>query len=189
MKWPLLLAAWWFAQGLGAATTLGVVQIHEPLSLHETDGDEVISELGEALKATVAPRPMAISKALPEALVTSIRTPHRIPSDDPNYKVTEANLLVLCHIGIQAELLSPARLAVKLDVSQLEIPPAVDLTSRQLLKLAILAIRRTLEPYQQMETRARTLEVSIEITGADGNKAPLRDLNVKFSLGGGDGER
>ena len=35
------------------ATTIMVVPIHEPISLHGTDGDEVISEVGEALQAAV----------------------------------------------------------------------------------------------------------------------------------------
>lgn len=189
MKWHAVFAAWLLGAVCCPATMLGVVQVYEPLSLHDTDGDDVISELGEALKATVAPRPMALSKALPEALITNIRTPHRIPSDDPNYKVAEANLLVLCNIGIQCELTSPNQLTVKLDISQLAIPAEVDLTSRQLLKLAILSVRKTLEAYQQGQQRNQTLEVNLEIAGADGNKAPLRDLNVKLSISGGRDER
>lgn len=47
-----------------SATTITVVPIFEPLSLHGTDGDEAISEIGAALQASVMPRPMALTGAL-----------------------------------------------------------------------------------------------------------------------------
>ena len=85
------------------ATTITVVPIFEPLSLHGTDGDEAISEIGGTLQASVMSRPMALTGAFPEVLVDAIRNPHLIPTNNPNYKVQEANLLVLCNIGINAE--------------------------------------------------------------------------------------
>jgi hypothetical protein len=72
-------------------------------------------------------------------------------------------------------------LLVRFDVSQLEIPAEVDLTSRQVLKLAVVSIRRTLEAYQSPQPQA--LPVSIVVEGVDEGKAPLRDLAVKFSVG------
>ena len=57
------------------ATTITVVPIYEPLSLHGTDADGDLSDVGEALRATVMPRPMALSGAFPETLVDSIRSP------------------------------------------------------------------------------------------------------------------
>ena len=84
-----------------AATTISVVPVFEPVSLHETDVDEVITDTGEALQATVISRPMALTGAFPETLIESIRTPLKLPSNNPNYTVEEANLLVLCNIGLQ----------------------------------------------------------------------------------------
>ncbi len=163
------------------ATTIMVVPVFEPLSLHGTDGDEAISDIGEALQASVMSRPMALTGAFPEVLMDAIRSPHLIPNNNENYKVQEANLLVLCNIGINGEL-SEAGLTVTLDVSQLAIPPAVDLTARQILKLAIIAIRKTLEEYQRPQTQP--LEVTLVINGTEKDNAGLRDLDSKFTIGG-----
>lgn len=162
------------------ASTIMVVPVHEPLSLHGTDGDEAISEIGEALQAAVMPRPMALSGAFPEVLVDAIRSPHLIPTNHPNYKVQETNLLVLCNVGISGEM-EEEGLLVRLDVAQLAIPPEVDLTTRQILKLAIVALRKTLDDYQRPQTRP--LVVTLLIEGTDDAKASLRDLGTKFTIG------
>ena len=103
-------------------------------------------------------------------LVESIRSPHLIPTNNPNYKVQEANLLVLANIGIHAEM-THGGLTVTLDVTQLAIPTEVDLTARQILKLAIVALRKTLEEYQRPQTQP--LAVSLVIEGAEGDRAGL----------------
>lgn len=161
------------------ASTITVVPIFEPLSLHGTDGDDVISDTGEALQACVMSRPMAMTGAFPEVLVDAIRSPHLIPTNNPNYKVQEANLLVICNIGISAEMID-GTLTVRLDVSQLQIPTEIDLTSRQILKLAIVALRKTLEEYQKPQ--AQPLKVSLLIDGAEGGKAGLKDLATRFEV-------
>ena len=161
------------------ASTISVVSIHEPVSLHGTDVDGMIADTGEALQATVIARPMALTGAFPEVLVESIRTPHKLPTNNPNYKVEEANLLVLCNVIISAELTDES-LLVNIDVSQLSIPMEVDLTSRQLLKLSLVALRRTLEEYQRPQTEP--LNVIVAITGTSENNASLLDLGVTFRL-------
>ena len=153
--------------------------VYEPLSLHGTDADEAISESGEALQATVLARPMALTGAFPEALVQAIRSPHLLPSNSPLYKVQEVNLLVLCNIGIHAEMTRDG-LMVRLDISNMAIPSAVDLTSRQVLKLTLVAIRKTLEEYQKPQTAALSVHVVIE--GAEDGKAPLRDAGGSFVI-------
>lgn len=170
-----------FLWAAAQATTITVVPVFEPLSLHGTDGDEVIADSGEALRACVMSRPMAMSGAFPEALVDAIRSPHLIPTNNPNYKVQETNLLVLCNIGISGEMTAARSLTVRLNIAQLAIPPEVDLTSRQILKLTIVALRKTLEEYQRPQ--AHPLSVSLVIEGADEGKASLRDLAVKFVIG------
>ena len=162
------------------ATTINVVPIHEPLSLHGTDVDGDLADDGEALRAVVMARPMALSGAFPEALVEAIRSPHLIPSNNPNYKVTEANLLVLCGIGVVAEL-TEEQLMVRLDVSEMEIPEAVVLTARQVLRLAVIAVRRTLEEYQKPQVFPQ--KVAVIIVGTDESTDSLRDLAVSFTVG------
>lgn len=159
------------------ASTIMVVPVFEPLSLHGTDGDEALADIGEALRASVISRPMALTGAFPEVLIDAVRSPHLIPTNNPNYKVQEANLLVICNVGISGEMIENV-LTVKLDVAQLTIPEDVDLTSRQILKLTIIAIRKTLEVYQRPQ--AQPLSVEIIIEGADEAKASLRDLGSKF---------
>jgi hypothetical protein len=163
------------------STTITIVPIHEPISLHGTDGDEAVSEVGEALQASVMPRPMALTGAFPEVLVDAIRSPHLIPTNNPNYKVQEANLLVLCNVGISGEMID-SELTVRLDISELAIPADVDLTTRQILNLAIVALRKTLDEYQRQQTQP--LVVNLLIEGADDSKASLRDLSTKFEIGG-----
>ncbi len=173
----LSLAAFAFLPASG--TTITIVPIFEPLSLHGTDGDGAVSEIGETLQASVMPRPMALTGAFPEVLIDAIRSPHLIPTNNPNYKTQETNLLVLCNITINGEILDDV-LTVKLNVSQLAIPADVDLTTRQILKLAIIAIRKTLEEYQRPQTQK--LSAVIIIDGTDDAKASLRDLGTKLTI-------
>ena len=163
-----------------AATTITVVPVFEPLSMHGTDVDEGITDTGEALQATVASRPMALTGALPEILIESIRSPHKLPTNNPNYKVEEVNLLILCNIGITAETKDDG-LHVELNVAALSVPEDVDLTARQVLKLALVAIRKTLEEYQKPQTEP--LKVQVAITGTDEGTATLQDLGIGFTLG------
>jgi hypothetical protein len=163
-----------------AATTISVVPVYEPLSMHGTDVDEGITDTGEALQATVASRPMALTGAFPEVLVEAIRSPHKLPSNNPNYKIEEVNLLVLCGIGISAETKEDG-LHVGLNVATLNIPEGVDLTGRQVLKLALVALRRTLEDYQKPQTEP--LRVQVAILGTDEGTAPLGDLAISFTIG------
>ncbi|MEP2774406.1 MAG: hypothetical protein ABJQ29_15740 [Luteolibacter sp.] len=161
------------------ATTISVVPIHEPISLQGTDVDEIITETGEALQATVLSRPMALTGAFPEVLVEAIRTPHQLPTNNPNYTVAETNLLVLCKVGIDARATDEG-LLVTLDVSELKIPMEVDLTSRQLLKLTLVAIHRTLAAYHSTQTDPLTVMVSIE--GTTEKNASLRDLEITITM-------
>ena len=122
---------------------------------------------------------MALSGAFPEVLVESIRTPHPIPTNNINYKVEEANLLVLCNVGINAEMTDEG-LLVKFNIAGLEIPQNVDITSRQLLKITLVALQRTLEEYHSPQSDP--LNVIVKITGTTEKNASLLDLQVTFNL-------
>ncbi|MGD7651916.1 MAG: hypothetical protein ACQCXQ_01790 [Verrucomicrobiales bacterium] len=161
------------------ATTITVIPIFEPLSLHGTDSDEAPSDTEEALQACVLSRPKAMTGAFPEVLVDAIRSPHLIPTNNPNYQAAEANLLVLCNIGIETTMTDDG-LMVRFNVAQLTIPEEVDLTSRQILKLAIIAVRKTLEQYQAGQTQP--LDVTLVIDGTDEGKRGLLDLASRFTV-------
>ncbi|WP_035602883.1 hypothetical protein [Haloferula sp. BvORR071] len=165
-----------------AATTISVVPVFEPLSMHGTDVDDGITDTGEALQATVASRPMALTGAFPEVLVEAIRSPHKFPSNNPSYKVDEVNLLVLCNIGITAEMVEEG-LKVRLNVAHLAVPEGVDLTARQVLKLALVAIRKTVEEYQKPQSQA--LKVAITLEGVNDGTASLKELETTYTLGEG----
>jgi hypothetical protein len=167
--------------GVLGATTLSVVPIFEPLSLKGTDGDGDFSEIGEALQATVAARPMALSGAFPETLVEAVHSSHRLPTNDPNYAAAEVNLLVLCRVGLGAEM-QDSKLRVKLDVSSMEIPAGIDLTRQQVIKLAIVAIRKTLEAYQAPQPGP--LGVVFEVVGSRPEHGDLTDLGGEIEIGG-----
>ncbi len=162
-------------------TTISVVPVFEPISLHGTDVDGDITEIGEALQAMVCSRPMALTGAFPEDLVEAVRSPHLIPSNNPNYKVTEANLAVLCGIRLTAET-TDAGLQVTVDVGALAIPADVDLTQRQVVLLVLVAVRKTLEAYQQGQTDK--LKVVVAIDGATEGRAHLKGLATEFELAG-----
>jgi hypothetical protein len=182
MKTPFFLVIAALLCIKATASTISVVPIFEPISLRGTDVDEAVSDSGESLQACITSRPMAMSGDFPEALVEAIRSPHLLPSNNPNYKVQEANLLVLCNITIQAEMTTDG-LDTRIDVSGLSIPPEVDLTARQVLKLVIGALRKTLEAYQL--PLKKPLNVNLAIVGADDAKSHLRDLATRFTLAPG----
>jgi hypothetical protein len=160
-----------------SATTISVVPIYEPLTLHGTDTADIITDIGEALQATVMPRPMALTGAIPEALVEAIRTPHPIPTNAPNYKIKEANLLVLCNLTLAAEMTTEG-MSVTLDVSKIQIPEDVDMTARQLIRITFAALQKTLEVHQQQQTEP--LHVEIKITGTTENNLTLKELEATF---------
>ncbi|WP_353566444.1 hypothetical protein [Haloferula sargassicola] len=176
-----ILLPWLAAAVIAQATTLSVVPIHEPISMRATDVDDLLDESEEALQATVMPRPMALSGAFPETLVEAIATPHQLPTNDPHYVVEEVNLLILCHVKVAAEMKDDG-LYVTLDVGGLEIPEDVDLTSRQLVRLAMLAVRRTLEDYQRPQTES--LKVRLLVAGTSLETESLKDLATEYVLKG-----
>ncbi|MCF7676291.1 MAG: hypothetical protein K9M97_13165 [Akkermansiaceae bacterium] len=181
-----IVAVCWSTVLPAGGTTISVVSVFEPLSLHGTDVDGDITETGEALQAAVVSRPMALTGAFPEDLVEAVRTPHLIPSNNPNFQVPEANLLILCGICLSAEA-TDAELLINIDISKLVIPEEVDLTSRQVVKLILVAIRKTLEVYQDGQTDS--LKVKIVIDGAVAEKATLKELDTEFELSGVSGSR
>lgn len=170
LLWPLAVSA----------STIEVIRLYQPLSLHGTDGVGDHEEIDELLQASVMDAPFALSGATPEDIVEAVGRPHKIRANTPNYKVDEANLVILAGVSLDAEL-EDAKLLIRIDVSKLSIPVNVDLTSRQILKMTILAIQRTLEEYYSHGRDSLFCE--IEITGTNEKNETLRDLAQKFTIG------
>ena len=164
------------------ATTLSLVTVFEPVTLRGTDVDDADEEHGEGLQATVIARPMVLSGAFPEVIVEAISMPHELPSNDPGYDVAEANLLVLCQIGIAAEMVDGGMRAT-LDVGNLSVPAELGLTEVQVVGLAVSAIRKTLENYQKQQPQP--LPVKISISGAEPPREELGKLACEFEIRGG----
>jgi hypothetical protein len=71
---------------------------------------------------------------------------------------------------------------VRLNIANLTVPEDVDLTARQVLKLALVAIRKTLEEYQKPQ--AEPLKVAVAIEGVNDGTASLKELDTTYTLGG-----
>jgi hypothetical protein len=167
--------------GPASGITIEVVRLYQPLSLHGTDAAGDNETLEEVVQASVMSRPLAVAGAIPEDLVMAVSEPCKIMSNSPAYTLDEANLLILCKIGLTVDM-NEKRLVVRIDVSKLAIPEAIDLSSRQILRLSITAIRKTLEHYYAQIDEE--LEWELVIAGTKDKNASLKDLGRKYKIGG-----
>ena len=165
-----------------SAVTLEVVQLYQPLSLHNTDGIGEGLGKDEPIQAAVMSRPYAVTGAMPEDLVKAVGAPHRIASNGDGYDVEDANLLNLCKIDLSAEMKN-ARLLVRLDLSAFVLPEELDLTARQVVTLSIMAIEQTLRDYFS-DSREEVLSVSIGVKGTNEGNESLGDLARRLRIGG-----
>ena len=180
MKWicllVMLLVTWL------PATVIDVVQIYQPLSLHGSDVDDEVDDMGQSLQAAILSRPMALTGAFPEVLVESIAMPHQLPTNNENYKVKEVNLVALCGLKLQAELTKDGVLEVEVNIANLVIPEDVDLTARQVLKLVHGSIRKTLTEYNSAQKEE--LKVLLRIVGTQESNRSLEDLGTQYKVPG-----
>ena len=172
-----LFALW---SGVLSASTIEVIRLYQPLSLHGTDGAGEHEEVDELLQASVIAAPYALSGAFPEDLVRAVALPHRIPTNSEGYQVEEANLVVISKLDLEASL-EDGRLMITIDVKNLTIPEEVDLTSRQIMKMTISAVSKTLEGYYAHGEE--TIYCEVEIVGTKESNASLKDLAQKFTIG------
>lgn len=159
---------------VASATTLDVLQVFQPISLHGTDVDHEFE--GEHIQARIFPRPMVLSGAMPESLVSAIGSPHRMPATT-NYEIKESNLLALYQVGISGDF-EEDLLVVSFDLSKMKAPEGVELPIRKVLKLAIAALKQTLADYHHAENDP--LKVRVEVTGTKEGNASLKDLASNF---------
>ena len=113
-------------------------------------------------------------------MVKAVGDPCKIASNSPAYTIEEANLLLICKIGLSVEMLED-RLLVRLDISKLAMPEEVDLTARQVLTMSIKSIRRTLEAY--FAHSDQNIPWEVRITGTKESNASLKNLSAKYTVG------
>ena len=176
---PKILTLLLILVSLSSATTLEVLRVFQPLSLHGTDVDHEFQ--GEVVQARIFSRPMVLSGAMPENLVSAIATAHRMPAIF-NYEVKECNLLALFQVEVFGEMDDSGELRVVFNLAKIRVPEGVDLPIRMVLKLSIQALKKTLEDYQQPENQP--LKVKLVIEGTTEKNSSLRDLGGRFVVAG-----
>lgn len=174
MKKILLLALAFITTA--SATTLELVKVFQPLSLHGTD--MALEFEGEDVQAAVRSVPMVLSGAMPEALIDSIAKPHKLQSSE-NYKIPEANLLVLYNVTLNAEL-KEGEIVITFDVSKLKVPQKVDLSIITVVKLGIKAVKMSLAEFHHPESEP--ILCRIAITGTTDSNKGLKSLSEKFTV-------
>lgn len=177
-----MLLLWLALMGLTHATVIDVVSIYQPLSLHGSDVDDEVDDMGESLQAAILSRPMALTGAFPEVLVEAIAMPHRLPTNNPNYVIQEVNLVVLCGLKLSTELLEKRELHLEINIANLQIPQDVDLTARQVIKLVSASIRKTLTEYNAGQKEE--LKVQLRIVGTNEQNLSLQDLGTQYVVAG-----
>jgi len=163
--------------GSSPATTLEVLSVHQPISLHGTDVDHEFE--GQAIQAQIFSTPFVLSGAMPENLVAAIAKPHRMPGP-LNYEIKESNLLVLYQVGLVAHFSEQGALVVTFDLSKMKAPEKVELPIRTVLRLSIAALKKTLSDYHHSENEP--LKVRVEISGTNSKNQTLKDLDGTFTI-------
>jgi len=166
------------SMGFASATTLEVMEVFQPISLHETD---MIHEFeGEDIQARVFSRPLVLSGAMPEGLISAVASPHQLPRVE-NYEVKECNLLALYQVSLNGFLDENDTLLVTFDLKEMKAPEGIELPIRTVLKLSIKALKKTLVNYHHPENGV--LKVTVKIMGTKEGNASLKDLGASFKVG------
>ena len=176
------LVVWLACLCVSHATVIDVVSIYQPLSLHGSDVDDEVDDMGESLQAAILSRPMALTGAFPEVLVEAIAMPHRLPTNNPNYVIPEVNLVVLSGLKISAELKDKTELFVEINIANLLIPDDIDLTARQVLKLVSASIRKTLTEYNAKQKD--DIKVQLRVVGTNESNSSLQDMGTQYEVPG-----
>lgn len=173
-----MILGFFLATLMGAsATTLEILEVFQPVSLHGTD---VIAEFeGEAVQARVMSRPMVLSGAMPETLVAAVGAPLRLPPT-LNYDIPECNLLVLYGVTITGILEKKSHLVVSFDLGKSRVPDEVDLPIRTVLRLSLAALKKTLAVNHHPENRE--FRVTVKLRGLTEKNATLKDLEETFEI-------
>lgn len=167
--------------GFCEGVTKEVVKVFVPVSYHETDSAVEYGVKGELVQAAVIPRPMVLSGAFPEDLVKAVVMPFRLTSNNPTYEVKEANLFLLC--GLQLEAVSvESNLKISIDCENLKIPEVIELSNRQMLTMAVEAVRRTVRSYYSGDEFS-SFRCEVFFTRLAKRDKALAELSTTFDVG------
>lgn len=167
--------------GSACGVTKEVVRVFQPVSYHDTDSATEYGVKGQLVQAAVVDRSIVLSGAFPEDLVKAVSMPLTLPSNNPTYEVPEANLILLCGLALEVNRIEDS-VEVIIDCAALDIPETVELTARQVLTMAIEAIRRTLRVYYQ-EGAHESFQCHLSLTGLPEKNEKLADLKTDFQVG------
>ncbi|GAA5494308.1 hypothetical protein Rhal01_00468 [Rubritalea halochordaticola] len=161
------------------SSTKAVYPVWQPISLHGTDVDGVPGMESGVAFGVVMSRPMVLSGALPEALVCAVGLQHQMQSIG-TYEEKEANLLVLYNISVQPTL-NDKGLLIVFDLSKIVTPEDMEVGARDSIKLAVTAIKKTLQAYADAHLR-KDLKCAISIEGLGPKNQSFRELGEQFVI-------
>lgn len=173
------LSLLFLSSSLALTSTKSVYRVWQPLSLHGTDVSSVAGKEGDVDYAVLMSRPVVLSGALPEDLVYAVARSHKIDSNG-NYDVSEANLLALSEIRLNARF-DEKGLDIQLDLSEVNLDADVNISLFDVVKLSVRALRRTLDDYGESYL-SEPMPCAISVVGveSDSELKQLESLNISF---------
>jgi len=152
---------------LCSASTIELARIFSPLTLVDTGTASNLQQDGEPLPVAIMERPIAISGRVPEALIEAVAIPFAIDTNQPQlYQVSEANLIALCGVEIEAFIDEADDLNIKLIMPSKEAVQDIDITLKQLVELILMSIEKTLSANNQGEKWESKINLTFEGDGA-----------------------
>lgn len=153
-----------------SASTIELARIFSPLSLIDTGTASNLQQDGEPLPVAVMERPIAISGRMPEALIEAVAIPFAIDTNEPQlYQVSEANLIALCGVEIQASMSEgqdDEALNIKIIMPSKEAIADINITLKQLVELILMSIEKTLSANSHGEKWESKINLTFEGDGA-----------------------
>lgn len=150
-----------------SASTIELARVFSPLTLLDTGTASNLQQDGEPLPVAVMERPIAISGRMPEALIEAVAIPFAIDTNQPAlYQVSEANLIALCGVEIEANIDENDALNIKLIMPSKEAIQDIDITLKQLVELILMSIEKTLSANTHGEKWESQINLTFEGDGA-----------------------
>ena len=161
------------------AVTKSVYRVWQPLSLHGTDVASVLGKESRVNYAVLMSRPVVLSGALPEELVYAVSQGHQLASIG-GYSEPEANLLALYKVKLDARY-DDEQLTVTIDLSEVVKRENADVSLHDTVKLAIEALKKTLQDYGAAYLQSEMACV-IQVVGGDQDPKlkALQEFNTRF---------
>ncbi|MFC5049466.1 hypothetical protein ACFPK9_02365 [Rubritalea spongiae] len=167
------------------ASTKSVYQIWQPLSLKGTDVYGVVGVESNQPGVVIMPRPVVLSGAIPEDLVTAIALDYPLASSAKNYSEPHVNLLAISNVSLRA-LLEDEGLLIQFDVSKAQSEKDLGVDLETVISMGIEAVRKTavFNAKTQLDNPLRCI---VKVVGAEKGSSLLK-LETQFDIGPGTGE-